>query len=51
MHNPSFSALARLCGGHGEKVTKTEDIGPAIERALAVNGPALVEIMKDAELV
>lgn len=51
LHNPSFSAFARLCGGHGEKVTKTEDIGPAIERALAINGPALVEIMTDAELV
>lgn len=51
LQNPSFAAFARLCGGHGEKVTKTEDIGPAIERALAINGPALVEIMTDAELV
>ncbi len=49
--NPSFAAFARLCGGHGEKVTKSEDLAEAIERALAVNGPALVEIMTDAELV
>ncbi|WP_299194002.1 thiamine pyrophosphate-binding protein [uncultured Litoreibacter sp.] len=49
--NPSFAAFAKLCGGHGQKVTKTEDIADAITKALAVNGPALVEIMTDAELV
>ena len=51
LHNPSFAAFAKLCGGHGQKVTKSEDIAAAIEKALAVNGPALVEIMTDAELV
>ncbi|MFT5001466.1 MAG: pyruvate oxidase [Paracoccaceae bacterium] len=51
LQNPSFAAFAKLCGGHGEKVTKTADIAAAIKRALAVNGPALVEIMTDAELV
>ncbi len=49
--NPSFSAFAKLCGGHGKKVTRTADIADAIETALAVKGPALVEIMTDAELV
>lgn len=51
LHNPSFAAFAKLCGGHGQKVTKTEDIAGAIAKALAVDGPALVEIMTDAELV
>ncbi|WP_300036849.1 thiamine pyrophosphate-dependent enzyme [uncultured Roseobacter sp.] len=51
LQNPSFAAFARLCGGHGEKVTETDEIADAIERALAVEGPALVEIMTDAELV
>ena len=51
LHNPSFAAFAKICGGHGQRVTKTEDIADAIKRALAVNGPALVEIMTDAELV
>jgi thiamine pyrophosphate-dependent acetolactate synthase large subunit-like protein/nitrite reductase/ring-hydroxylating ferredoxin subunit len=51
LHNPSFAAFAKLCGGHGQKVTKTDDIAAAIEKALAVKGPALVEIMTDAELV
>ena len=51
LQNPSFSAFARLCGGHGMKVTKTEDIEVALAKALAVDGPSLVEIMTDAELV
>ncbi|WP_298843942.1 thiamine pyrophosphate-dependent enzyme [uncultured Roseobacter sp.] len=51
LQNPSFAAFARLCGGHGEKVTETGEIEEAIRRALDVNGPALVEIMTDAELV
>jgi len=49
--NPSFSAFARLCGAHGAKVTKGADVEAALSEALAVNGPALVEIMTDAELV
>ena len=51
LHNPSFAAFARLCGGHGAKVTETSQIKAAIKEALAFNGPALVEIMSDAELV
>ncbi|KAJ55236.1 pyruvate oxidase [Actibacterium mucosum KCTC 23349] len=49
--NPSFAAFARLCGGHGHKVTGADDIDAAITQALAHNGPALVEFMTDAELV
>lgn len=51
LQNPSFAAFARLCGGHGTKVTKTEDIAAAIKEALAINGPSLVEIMTDVDLV
>ncbi|AXI46672.1 pyruvate oxidase [Sulfitobacter sp. SK012] len=51
LHNPSFAAFAKICGGHGQKVTNTQDIDDAIEKALAVKGPALVELMTDAELV
>lgn len=51
LHNPSFAAFARLCGGHGSKVTEASEIEAAISEALAVKGPALVEIMTDAELV
>ena len=49
--NPSFAAYARLCGGHGHRVTEADDLEAAITEALAHDGPALVEIMTDAELV
>ena len=49
--NPSFAAFARLCGAHGTKVTDSADVEAAIAEALAIDGPALVEIMTDAELV
>ncbi|GFE63397.1 thiamine pyrophosphate-binding protein [Litoreibacter roseus] len=51
LHNPSFAAFARLCGGHGVKVTDVSDMEAAIVEALAVDGPALVEMMTDADLV
>ncbi|MEO1328281.1 MAG: thiamine pyrophosphate-binding protein [Pseudomonadota bacterium] len=49
--NPSFAAFARLCGGHGVKVTAAGELEEAIRTALAFKGPALVEIMSDMELV
>lgn len=51
LHNPSFSAFAKLCGGHGTKVTKAEQLGQALSAALAHKGPALVEIMSDPDLI
>ena len=51
LHNPSFAAFAKLCGGHGQRVTDSAQLIEALEAALAVDGPALVEIMSDAELV
>ena len=51
LSNPSFAAFARLCGGHGTRVTGAADLEAAIGEALAVEGPALVEIMTDPELV
>ena len=51
LHNPSFAAYAKLCGGFGRRVTKAEELDDAITEALAYDGPALVEIVSDAELV
>lgn len=45
--NPDFGAVAQAAGIHGERVEKTEDIRPAIERALAHDGPALVDFVTD----
>ncbi len=51
LHNPSFAAYARLCGGHGAKVTDKAELAQAIQEALAYDGPALVEIISDADLL
>ena len=51
LHNPSFAAFAKICGAHGQKVTSSSEIENALSKALAVDGPALVEFMTDAELI
>lgn len=51
LHNPSFAAFAKICGAHGEKVVTSDKIEEALQKALDVAGPALVEIMTDSELV
>ena len=51
LHNPNFADYAKLCGGHGVRVTEAGELDDAIAAALAHDGPALVEIMADAELI
>lgn len=51
MHNPSFAAFAKLCGGHGIRVKRAEELEAALREALSTKGPSLVEIFTDAELV
>ncbi len=49
--NPNFAEFAQSCGGMGIRVTEKSDLESAIEKAIAHNGPVLVEVMTDAELV
>ena len=49
--HPSFAAFARLCGGHGHRVHDGDDLHEAIADAIAHDGPSLVEIVTDADLV
>jgi thiamine pyrophosphate-dependent acetolactate synthase large subunit-like protein len=51
LHNPGFAAYARLCGGKGLHVTKAEKLRTVLEEALAHPGPALIEIITDADLI
>ena len=51
LQNPNFAGFARACGGHGARVTKAENLHKAIEDALAFNGPSLVEIISDPDLI
>jgi len=45
--NPDFGLVAQACGLHGERVEQASDIRPAIERALAYDGPALIDFVTD----
>jgi pyruvate dehydrogenase (quinone) len=47
VRNPDFGAVARAAGIHGERVERAEDVRPAIERAFAHDGPALVDFVTD----
>jgi hypothetical protein len=51
LRNPDLAAYARLCDAHGERVTDSEMIDNAPAAAFAPDGPALVEVMTDADLV
>jgi thiamine pyrophosphate-dependent acetolactate synthase large subunit-like protein len=51
LHNPNFAEYAELCGAFGIRVTDASELDDAIARALAHDGPAMVEIVSDPELV
>ena len=51
LHNPDFSKYAEICGGFGVRVSQKEGLDTAIAEALAHDGPAIVEIIADPELI
>ena len=51
LHNPNFAEYAELCGALGIRVTQAAELDDAIDRALAHDGPAMVEVVTDPDLV
>jgi pyruvate oxidase len=51
LHNPDFSRYAEICGAFGVRVTDSSKLEDALVEAIAHDGPALVEVMTDPELV
>ncbi len=49
--NPSFAAFAESCGALGIRVTESGQLDEAMARAIAHEGPALVEIIADVTLI
>ena len=47
----AFAALAQSYGCHGETVNKTDQFAGAWERACAHEGPSLIELQVDPELI
>jgi pyruvate oxidase len=51
LHNPSFAAYAEISGALGLRVDSARELDSALERALAYDGPSLVEVVCDPDLV
>ncbi len=51
LHNPDFARYAELCGALGVRVTERSELDDALARGLAHDGPSLIEVVTDAELV
>jgi thiamine pyrophosphate-dependent acetolactate synthase large subunit-like protein len=51
LQNPDFCAYARACGALGIHVTRADELEGALAQALAHDGPALVEVVTDPELI
>jgi thiamine pyrophosphate-dependent acetolactate synthase large subunit-like protein len=49
LHNPDFAQYAELCGGLGIRVEEAGQLRPALEQALAHEGPSIVEIISSAD--
>jgi len=51
LHNPNFSQYAENCGALGTRVTEKNELPAALKRLFAHEGPAMLEIMADSELI
>jgi len=49
--NPDFAALARTYGMQGHTVNETNEFAPALDACLAFEGPSLIEIKIDSDLI
>jgi acetolactate synthase I/II/III large subunit len=53
LFNPDFAALARACGWAGERIDRTAEFEPALQRSLQANAegrPALIHLKLDSEV-
>jgi acetolactate synthase-1/2/3 large subunit len=51
LNNPNFLALAGAYGVFGASIQRTEEFAPAFEEAASRNGPAIIELRMDPELI
>src|SRR5262249_53399966 len=51
LHSPNLAEYARVCGAYGARVDSARDLDDALAAAFAHDGPALVEVMTDPDLV
>ena len=51
LENPDFSKIAGEMGAHARRITKPEEIAPALAEALASGHPAVLEVMIDGKVL
>lgn len=51
LSNPDFASYAQSCGGLGIRVDQAEQLKTALEQAIEYQGPALIEIIADSDLI
>ena len=51
LKNPDFCGYAQVFGGHGERVTSTEEFAPALARARASGKPAILHCLLDPQAI
>ncbi len=49
LQTPDFTAIAKGFGAHAERVTSSDALRPALDRALRTEGPVVVEVMQDRD--
>ncbi len=51
LHNPDWAAYAQLCGATGIRVDRREQLDGALADLFAADGPALLCVQQDAQLI
>jgi thiamine pyrophosphate-dependent acetolactate synthase large subunit-like protein len=51
LHNPDFFRYAENCGALGIRVTKINELPAALKKLFVHDGPAMLEILTDPELI
>jgi acetolactate synthase I/II/III large subunit len=51
LKNPDFCGYAQVFGGHGERVTRTEEFAPALARARVSGKPAILHCLLDPQAI
>ena len=51
LHNPDFSKYAEICGALGVRVNDPSQLDDSLKKIFASDGPAILEIMTDGELI
>ena len=51
LHNPDWAAYAELCGATGIKADRRDQLDQAMARLFATDGPAMLHVTQDPELL